>query len=176
MEIVIGAVIGALAVIVAAGLTYAATIRAQREERDAAAKLERERWQREGVARAEDLDRRRRERWLADTREVCARFIRYAEVSARGSVGADPTVRSREDVFRALGEAWQAVAELELLAPDLAAPTTALISAVLALTLELDASGEGAAASRAPLMAAYGDASQAFKAAAQRHLTGEGAG
>ena len=53
MEIVIGAVIAAIAGLGAAWLTNRATLHAQREEREAASKLERERWQREDDARRE---------------------------------------------------------------------------------------------------------------------------
>jgi hypothetical protein len=126
------------------------------------------------MTRAEN--RRRQERWLADTREVCARFLRHVDIAARGSVGADPAVRTASDLFAEVSEAMQAVAELQLLAPDLASPATALSEAMLALIPKGATPREGPDEAEAPLVNAYQRASVAFIAAARRHLTGERVG
>ena len=171
MEIVIGAVIAAVAGLVAAWVTNRATVNAQRQEREAAAALERERWQREDALRRDDQDRRERERWLVDTREVCARLLRHVDIAARGAMGADPSVHEHQDLFREVGEAWQAVSEIELLAPDLADPAFAVCNAMWNMVHAVTGPGGSDDEAKATLISAFRDASKAFIAAAQLHLS-----
>ena len=85
-------------------------------------------------------------------------------------------MRTASDLFAEVSEAMQAVAELQLLAPDLASPATALSEAMLALIPKGATPREGPDEAEAPLVNAYQRASVAFIAAARRHLTGERVG
>jgi hypothetical protein len=123
-------VIGAIAGLGGAFVTNRATVRLQREERETARVLERERWEREDAHREQDRDRENHQRWLTDAREVAARLIRHLRTCERGFSGPRPG-DDVSSVLSASGEVEQAAIELRLLAPDLWPTTKPVVDAVL---------------------------------------------
>jgi hypothetical protein len=163
VEIIIGAVIAAVAGLGAAWLTNLATLNAQREERKAAGEVERERWQREDALRREDLDRRRQERWLDEKRVAAAHALAAMEAYVAKSVGP-----LREDLIDAGLALNQAIAEVRLIAPEIKDEARTASRACSAYVIAVAERGRGVDPSTVALgeREAYQDALDAFVKAA----------
>ena len=179
IALIVGALIGGIAGVGGAWLTNRANTAEHAKEREHARQLERERWDREDRIRRDELDQARRERWLAEKREVVARVIRNGDHGTALAVGMriDYTAPLRE-ATDAIAEMNQARAEIKILAPDLADAAFAFYTAATELVLYITTQIHEQNLKPDPdevdrLSKNYWQAQQAFVAAAQADLSPE---